>query len=46
MYSKYHWISNTTGELQANIWGVIKTTISDLFRYHVLNTWKYNKGGF
>lgn len=43
---KYRFYSNTTGELHTNIFSALGATISDLFRFHILHTWSYRKGGF
>ena len=43
----YHYCSRLTGELQTNLFGVIKTIWTDLFKFHLVNfRWAYSKEGF
>ena len=42
----YHFCSMTTGEIVTDLKSAIKTTFSDLIRYHVFHIWKYSKAGF
>ena len=44
---KYKWMSQITGELQENLWYVIKAIVGDAIHYHFINwKWKYDKAGF
>lgn len=44
---KYKWMSMTAGNLEENIWAVLKCMVFDLYHYHFLNWhWKYDKNGF
>lgn len=47
MKTKYHWMSNVTGEIVCNFIDVIKTIIFDYVDYGVKNfSWQYSHKGF
>lgn len=44
---KYHFMSLQTGELQKNVFGVIKVIIEDFRLFKTFNIrWSYSKAGF
>lgn len=57
MQKKYHWMSETTGEVCKNVWGVLKSMLLD-WKYvlsghtfvdgkkFICYKWRYKKEGF
>jgi hypothetical protein len=44
---KYHWQSNTMGNLVPNLWEVIAQIFESWFVYHTLDLkWTYSRNGF
>ena len=42
----YKWLSMSTGELCETFGQVLKVSVEQLFKYHILPKWSYKKGGW
>ena len=42
----YKWMNIRTGEIVENFYQVLKTEIFDIFHYHFIGIWKYNREGY